>query len=407
MMDSWFYLMVIVLIALIFQSFFTMVEMAFVSMNRLRLNHLIAKGNTRALWLGNLLRQPTYLFGTTLIGVNFFLQIGSESARRLFYLWGLNPDYSMLSQLLLVVIFAELAPMFAARAHAEHVSMLGITPIYFLAKLLYPITYIFNIICRLFRRDDYQEANYLSREELQKAIEVKDEHCLIHESAKLKYMIDNIFALRSKTAKQFMTPMSKIPMAIKDVSVSRVRDLLSQQYAPYVLLYYPNRQYIYGILYTRDLLKHSKEKDLGELVRSVWFVSERNSIQQMLEQFRWNKQKVAVVLSNQGKSIGVVTLDGMIEEIFEGKSKDFYHHPSVIVDKHFSCDILVKEVNKQFGIALPTDQGTTLEELMRASLGRSPHASDHVRIGDYRLTLEPHQFLGKKKIYISTVVAAM
>ena len=101
-----------------------MIEMACVSFNKVRLEYYVSKGKKRALWLSFLLHHPAYLFGTTLIGVNVALIIGSECARRFYAALGLNPDLAALTQILLVLIFAEISPMFAGRRYAEHVASL-------------------------------------------------------------------------------------------------------------------------------------------------------------------------------------------------------------------------------------------------------------------------------------------
>src|SRR3989344_1318355 len=111
-MHNWQLFLLITLGAIIFQGYFAMMEMAIVSFNRVRLQYFVAKENRKAIWLSKLLQRPTYLFGTTLIGVNFFLQLGSESARLFYSSLGLNPDYALASQILIVVVFAELIPMF-------------------------------------------------------------------------------------------------------------------------------------------------------------------------------------------------------------------------------------------------------------------------------------------------------
>ncbi|MES2274306.1 MAG: DUF21 domain-containing protein, partial [Chlamydiota bacterium] len=68
-------------------------------------------------------KRPSRLFGTTLIGINTALVFGSECARHIYESVHLDPDWAPLTQVLLVVIFGELAPMFAARRHPEQLAM--------------------------------------------------------------------------------------------------------------------------------------------------------------------------------------------------------------------------------------------------------------------------------------------
>ena len=121
------------------EAFFSMMEMSCVSFNKVRLQYYVSKGNIRAKWISELLNSPAKLFGTTLIGVNAALQFGSECARQFYQSLGLSPDWAALSQIFLVLILAELAPMFAARRYAEHVCMLGIPIIYVFSKVMVPL----------------------------------------------------------------------------------------------------------------------------------------------------------------------------------------------------------------------------------------------------------------------------
>ena len=127
---SWKYFFLLILISVLVEGFFSMLEMACVSFNRVRLQYYVSKKNRRAIWLSSLLKNPARLFGTTLIGVTTALQFGSECARRFYISLDLSPDWAPLSQVIIVLIFAELAPLFAARRYAENVVMLGI-PIIF------------------------------------------------------------------------------------------------------------------------------------------------------------------------------------------------------------------------------------------------------------------------------------
>ncbi len=160
------------------QGFFAMVEMACVSFNKVRLQYYVSKENKRALWLSYLLHHPALLFGTTLIGVNTALVVGSECARRFYDSLGFSPDWAPLSQIIIVLIFAEIAPMFAGRRYAEHVAMLGIPILFFFSILLRPVIWLLDLLCRAINRligKSVPAGIYLSREELQNIIEEREE----------------------------------------------------------------------------------------------------------------------------------------------------------------------------------------------------------------------------------------
>ena len=103
---SWEFFLICTIITIIMQGYFAMMEMAIVSYNKVKLQYHVHEGDRKAIWLSKLLKKPTYLFGTTLIGVNFFLELGSECSRMMYAALGLNPDYAMATQILAVVLFA-------------------------------------------------------------------------------------------------------------------------------------------------------------------------------------------------------------------------------------------------------------------------------------------------------------
>src|SRR5262245_63138653 len=113
-----------------------MIEMASVLLNLVRLHYYVSKGEKRAVLFNELLNYPSRLFGTTLIMVNSATVFGSEFSREFHEAIGLSPDLAPLTQVLLVLIFGELSPMFAARTHSEHMALLGIPLLYASAKIL-------------------------------------------------------------------------------------------------------------------------------------------------------------------------------------------------------------------------------------------------------------------------------
>ena len=138
-MNSALSFLVLIVLSLIMQGFFAMMEIACVSFNKVRLNYYISKKRKRAEWVHFLIQRPALLFGTTLIGVNAALFIGSEAARRFYESLGMSPDIASITQIILVLIFAEISPMLAGRRYAEHVVLLGI-----------PILFGFSVLFRPF-----------------------------------------------------------------------------------------------------------------------------------------------------------------------------------------------------------------------------------------------------------------
>ncbi|MCB1181584.1 MAG: DUF21 domain-containing protein, partial [Chlamydiia bacterium] len=141
-----FFWLMLTFFCILTQGFFSMMEMASVSFNRVRLQYYVALKIRRAIWLKSLLDRPSRLFANVILGVNISLQIGSQSSREFYSALGLNPDLAPLTQVFLVVILAELCPLFAARKYAEHVVMLGMPILYGIHILFKPIIWFISQI---------------------------------------------------------------------------------------------------------------------------------------------------------------------------------------------------------------------------------------------------------------------
>ncbi len=375
------------------QAFFAMQEMACVSFNRVRLQYYAFKGNRRALWLSRLLHSPTTLFGTTLIGVNTAMQFGSECARRFFMAIDLSPDWALLSEVVIVLLFAELAPMFAARRSAEHVAMLGMPLTFLASRLLYPFIWILDGICRLFNLffGIHAKGSWsLTKDELLRAMEeVEDRSDPVFES---------LFAMKNKVARDLMKPIDEVALLPIQGKVSEARVLLLNHYVPFILLYERQKKSISSVLYAHQLFHYAKEASLQPIGRNPWFITEEISVIEILKQFRVNSETVAVVLNQVGLAQGVLTLDMIVQEVFGPKGEVVNIDDSVMVECSFPGDMEVSEVKKKLEIQLP-GEGTLLD-LMEDQLGRFPEKGEKVEVGNYELTLTEVSLLREATILI-------
>lgn len=409
-MGEWKLYLLLTFLFLFTQGLFAMLEMAAVSFNKVRLQYWVTQNNRRAKWLSSLLERPTLLFGATLIGVNASLQIGSECSRRFYESLGLSPDWAPLSQIVLVLIFAELAPMFAGRRFAEHVAMLGAPILYFSSILLRPLIWLFDLICHFINRlirSPQSEGDYLSREELQHMFEKIEEDRA--PAKELNTIVSNIFSLKERVAKELMSPINTIQMIPSFCTVGEMRTLLNYSYTPFLPIYEKDPRYVQGIVYPRDLLRIEEEKKVRGYARPAWFITENSSILQILKQFRRNNQSIAVVLNEAGLATGVLTLDEIIDAIF-GKTDDWeafaemsprMHH--VIVDRTFSGDMKIAEFNQRFHVNLDAHGATTFEELLQKQLGHPPEKGESIHIDQFEITVDDAPLIGPKRIQIRTV----
>jgi putative hemolysin len=411
-LDSWKWFLFLALFCILTQSFFAMMEMACVSFNKVRLQYYLSRNLKSVLWLNYLLKRPALLFGATLISINAALLIGSECARRFYESIGASPLFAPLTQAFLVLVFAEIAPMFAGRRYAEHAVMIGAGPLYFLAQILRPFIWMIDLLCRWIHRifgSTLTTDLYLSREELQSVIEDREEKVQSEEKGGLNTVVASIFSLKNKTAKELMIPVKKVSMLSVRSHVSDMRELLKAEYVPYIPIFHKDKKHIIAIAYPRDLLRIGENKKIRDHAKSPWFVTESASIMQILKQFRKNNQSVAVVLNRTGSAVGVLTLDEIVDTIF-AKDEHFISFADaapgftpVAVDRAFPGDMSLCEFRDQYHVDLRFKEAETLAESMEMALGHVPRAGESVKIDQFELTVEETNLLGPKTILVRTL----
>lgn len=382
------------------QALFAFFEMACVSFNKVRLQYYVSLNSHRAVWLNYLLKTPSRLFGTTLIGITASLVIGSECSRRFYESIHLDPDLAFLSQVPLVVIFGELAPMFAARRHPEQAAMFCVPLMIFLARILSPITWTFDALSRVIHRlmgKEIEAPLFLSREEVRMAFEEE-------KTDEFNAAISRIFQLKNFSAEQLMIPLSKVQIAPSNVTLAELRHMLSVHYTPIIPIYHRHPYNIVAMVSLRDLLRLEENKRVIEVARSPWFVAEGTSILQILQQFRHNNQSTAVILDSSGQAIGLLTLDQILAQIFGEESHlMFREETSYYVERTLSGDMSVLEFNLQFHAALPTDQGDTLSDLILSHLDHLPVIDETVKILGFEFTMKEPTLRGIKTLSVRSV----
>lgn len=386
-------------------AFFSMEEMACVSFNRLRLHYYVSKKMKRALWLNYLLQHPARLFGTTLFFVNLAMFVGSECSRQFYLALGFNPDFAPITQVIFIVIFAELAPMFAARRYAEHAALIGAPILYFSARAITPLLWSINLIAKfgdliIGKKGGHEEVS-LNQEDLQRIL-AQDE-ASEGEGDEFNAITRNIFSFRHKMATDVLQPMNSIALLPSNASVAQVRDALRKPGVREIPIYQRDTSHIVGIIHPRDVLRVPDTKRVRDYASAPWFITQRTGVIHILKDFRRNNRNVAIVINDQGLSIGIITLEDLAEEIFgklseSGKKKA----PTFLIDRSFPGDLLVGEFNKQFDVVLDKEEDLTLAELMARILGRQPELSDTVYIPPFELEVTEASLMEVKKVTITT-----
>jgi CBS domain containing-hemolysin-like protein len=372
-------------LAIFIQGLFALFEMACVSFNRIRLQYYVSKGVRSAIWISFLIKRPSRLFGTTLLGVNAALQLGSECSRNFYESIHLDPDWAPLTQVAAVVIFGELVPMFTARKHPERIALFFAPLMIVIARIVTPITWTFDKISKgiqyLIKKP--QETTYLlSREEVMLAFQEGDRI-----EDEFNTLTHSVFQLKGLTAGDLMRPLAETVLFPSTATVGEVRKQLQARYTPVLPIYHRVKQNVVSIVLTRDLLQLTDDQKIIDQGKSAWVVPMETPVLQLLNQYRRNIQSVAVILEHSGQPSGILTLDQIEDAIFGPGGKTSSDAPSHFVSRTLKGSMTIAQFNKEFDSKLDGDPSSSLETRILSSLDHPPSLGETVHIGDYKFTI--------------------
>lgn len=300
----------LLLITLLIQASFTMVEMAGVSLNRIHIAYLSKKGETWAKRLNLLLARPYRFFGTVMVGANLALQFHSLCARTFYERIGLQPDLAPLIQVFIVVLFAELLPSILGRRYQERIARLGIPIMFLCYRLFSPIIFVCTVLSRIkyiFKTKEWKrDIPSLSIEEL--PILLSDEK----KQNPFQLLISNLFQTHEKEVRH------------SALSLSHLFKVDSQQRAQTVAMNLPQGiEYILmledgkpkGILNVSTILNAPADAAIGELERECWTIQGSSTVRRALSMFLSHQEQVALITNQKNQMIGYLTLDVLLSEL--------------------------------------------------------------------------------------------
>lgn len=397
--NSPFFWLGVNLLCIFVQGFFSMMEMACVSFNRVRLQYYLTKSNKKASYINFLIRRPYRLFGTVMLGVNIALQIGSESSRTCYKLLGISPEYAPATQIILVVIFAELIPLAISRKIPEKIALKGAPILYFAHYLFYPLIQcvggITNMIYFILNIKEETIHSTLSRDELQKTLETH------HEEHDFNVIATNIFSLSATSVEQVCQYLDQIPILSATASVRDVCQLVRRHRLDFVPVYHKVKKNVVGIAFPKNLINRNPSDPVVPYLSSPWFITAKSKLIHAIQEFRKNSSKIAIVLNNNGEPMGVLGLHTVFKTLFNTRNiTQLKPKPTSLIERTFSGNTPLSEIENELDIIFMDNDCTTIEQLMLKLLDTPPEVGSSIIINDLLLEVKEISLYGIKTVAI-------
>ncbi len=315
---------ILLIILLVLSAFFSATESALIAISKIRLRHLMAKGEKRAHRVYNLITTRLDKFIAAILIGNNFVNIAISGIVTVLFLKIFGPKWGPLISIIVVsffiLIFCEITPKIFGITWSEKFSLAVVGLVELLIKIFVPLVFLFtkisNGIIRIFGAVPPKRSPLISEEELRLMIELgKEEGVLSDEERK---MLHRIFEFGDTTVDAVMMPREKIISVDINSSAEALLDIFVEQGHARLPVFEGNQDNIIGIVYAHELLHILKNRELivlADLVHPAYTVEPAKRVNELLREFQTKRIQIAVIADKDKKALGLVTLEDLIEEI--------------------------------------------------------------------------------------------
>lgn len=302
---------------------FSASEAALLSVNRVRLRHLSEQGHRRARSTLELLTHPDRLIGTLVVANNLVnVAFSAIASSLLIALYGPETGVAIATVAVTaaLLLVGEVSPKLFGVTHAEAVALAVSRPLSTLVIVLGPLARIVTTagrgVLRLMRIPTRPRSALVTEEEIKVMMQMGREAGVLAEE-ELR-MLHRIFEFSDLVVKAVMVPRERIAGVDLSAKPEEVLDVLIEEGHARIPVYRRSLDELVGVLYARDLLaivRHGKLFVLADLIRPVLTVPQTQRVAELLGEFQRRYTQIAMVQDAHGRTVGLVTIEDLLEEI--------------------------------------------------------------------------------------------
>lgn len=392
--------LVVLIILLVLSSFFSGAESAFSTVNRIAMKSLTDDGDARAKRANvviYILDHYQKFLSTILLGNN----IVNLSASALMTVVITNLFGSAMVGVgtgiltVLILIFGEITPKSAATAQSQKTCLRYAYIINFLMVVFTPLVVIVDALAGVVLRAlhiDRDARKAITEKELRTYVDASHEDGVIESEE--KEMIINVFDFGDTVAKDVMIPRIDMSCVSADADYDEVKSVFHKDMYTRIPVYEDNQDNIIGLINIKDIF-FVKDKDnfhVKNYLRKAYYTYEYKKTADLMEEMRSEAYNVAFVLSEYGTTVGMITLEDLLEEIV-GEIRDEYDQDEALQirdlgDGKYLIEGAMKldDINNALHTDFESEDYDSIGGLMIGQLDRLPYNREVVRL-DNGITL--------------------
>lgn len=389
-----FSVLVTLLLLVGISGFFSAAEIGLLCLSRYRAQQRPPSPTPASRALAWLLAHPTAMLATVLISITATNYI-AESIAASWVIEHLGRDYlwlAIVAMALMIIVFSEIAPILYASANPDRVARTVAVPVRLASMALAIPVWAVSVIGRVIAGKEWLHGGLVTAEELKAIVSTESEEAALEEEE--KEMLHSIFEFADTVVGEVMTPRQGIVAVPDTATIQQAATTAARRRFSRLPVFHENLDQIPGLVFVKDLLLPLKEGKgdlpVAQIMRRPFTVPQTKKVSELLAELRRRKQMLAIVVDEQGGTVGLIAMEDLLEEIV-GDIFDEYDlatpaverlGKAVIVDGRMSLEA----AGELLGRSLPEGRYSTIAGLFLNRLGTIPREGEKLEIEDFVLT---------------------
>ena len=391
--------LVILVILLSASAFFSSAETALMTSNKLKIRNLAENGDKRAKKVLDITANTDKMLSAILIGNNVVnLTASSLSTTLTLKIFG-SSLVGIATGILtfLILVFGEITPKNVASKNAENMALAYIGVISVIVTVMTPVIFIVNkvagAVISIFTKNS-DENNAVTEEELRAMVEYSHEEGVIENEE--KKMIVNVVDFGDTVAGDIMLPRVDMVMVSVESSYEEILKIFREERYTRIPVYEESPDNVIGILNVKDfLLIEDKENfSVKEHLREPLYTYEYKKTSSLMVDMRKTGANIVIVLDEYGTTVGLITLEDMLEEIVGEIRDEFDADEDEGITKISETEYLIDgstnldDVNDRIGLELSSEEYESIGGIIMEKLGRLPVEGEVITFDNIILTVK-------------------
>ncbi|MCL2718418.1 MAG: hemolysin family protein [Lachnospiraceae bacterium] len=385
----------IIFILICFSAFFSSAEIAFTTVNKVRLRTLNEEGNKAAGTALTIIENYRKMLSTVVVGNNVVnITASALTTSLVLRIWG-NLAVGIATGILtfIILLWAEIIPKTLASLHAEKMVLKYAMLVLLLMKILTPVIFLVDKVAQVtlkIMRIDPDKKEIMTENELKTYVDVSLEDGAIETDE--RKMIYNVFDFSDTKARDIMIPRINMTAISADANYGEILAIFAENKYTRYPVYREDKDIIIGLINIKDFFlvaEHERENfRAAHILREGHYTYELKKTDDLMDEMREKPYTMAFILDEYGLTVGMITFEDLLEEIV-GEIRDEYDEDEKQwiqkLDENIYLiegDVKIDDINEAIELNLKSEDYDSIGGLMIEVLVRLPEDDETITTDD-------------------------